>query len=97
MKKIFTLIALAGIAGCSSDMCNSTGTAEVMAKKFVKRDLREPDSAVFSNVETKRDDKCEFTVYGVVSARNGFGGMRTSIFIKHLRVDPQTNRWSVKK
>lgn len=97
MKRIIALVTLTVLTACSNDQCNNASVAEVMAQKFVKRDLRDPESAVFRNVEAKSDGQCEFTVYGIVSARNGFGGMRTSIFVKHLKFNPDTNRWSVTK
>lgn len=97
MKRIIALATLTILTACSNDQCNNASVAEVMAQKFVKRDLRDPESAVFSNVEAKSDGQCKFTVYGAVSARNGFGGMRNSIFIKRLKYNPETNRWSAMK
>jgi hypothetical protein len=58
----------------------SSGSAEIyLAKDAITKMLRDPDSAVFSNVFFVNDRKSETGYYvpvvcGTVNARNGFGG-----------------------
>lgn len=90
------LIAAVALSACDSDPCGSEGMAEIMANKFVKRELRDPDSAKFSETVATRDkaDDCVYIVRGRFSAQNGFGGMTPGVFIVEMRKKRGENMWS---
>lgn len=94
----FLLVACAALAlsGCDSDPCGSEGTAEIMAQKFVKRELRDPDSAKFTQTLTVREspNSCSYLVRGRFSAKNGFGGMTGGVYIVEMRKAKGQNSWS---
>ena len=77
MRIYLATLALVALTACESDPCGSTGMAEIMAQKFVKQELRDPDSAKFTQTVATRDgkDACIYVVKGSFSAANGFGGM----------------------
>ena len=87
---------IASLSGCESDPCGSTGTAELMAEKFVKRELRDPDSAQFDKTVATRDakDACIYMVTGKFSAKNGFGGVTPGVFVVEIRKKRGENSWS---
>lgn len=91
-----TILSMTVLAGCGSDPCGSDGMAEIMAEKFVKRELRDPDSAKFEKTVAKRDakDDCVYIVQGKFSAKNGFGGMNRGVFITEMRKKRGENAWS---
>lgn len=70
--------------------------AAIMAEKFVKRELRDPDSAKFEKTVAKRsaEDECSYVVRGKFSAKNGFGGMNRGVFATEMRKRRGENSWS---
>lgn len=97
MRIFAGLLALAALVSCGeSDPCGSAGMAEIMAQKFVKRELRDPDSASFENTKAERakDDDCAYVVRGTFRAKNGFGGVTPGVFIVEMRRKKGENSWS---
>ena len=72
--------------------------AELMAQKFVKTELREPDSAEFKSAYVSRNGEgsCSYSVSGEVSARNGFGGMAQSSYYVEVERVKGENNWKMK-
>lgn len=95
MRIVLVVGAMAALAGCTPDPCSSTGMAEIMAQNFVKRELREPDSAQFPQTRAVRDstDDCVYSVTGRFSARNGFGGMTSGVFAVEMHKVRGENLW----
>ena len=94
--RIFLVVAgMAALAGCTPDPCSSTGMAEIMAQNFVKRELRDPDSAQFQQTRAVRSttDDCVYSVTGRFSARNGFGGMNQGVFAVEMHKIRGENMW----
>ena len=95
MRLILAAISLAMLVGCDSDPCSNTDMAQIMAQNFVKRELRDPDSAKFTRTAATRDndDACIYIVKGEFSAANGFGGMTGGVFIVEMRKIRDENSW----
>lgn len=91
------LLATILLSACESDPCGSEVMAKIMAEKFVKRELREPDSAKFEGVRVSRNGEgsCSYSVSGTVSARNGFGGMTASGFYAEVERVKGENNWKI--
>lgn len=65
--------------GNQSDTTNGQSETDIdtwkyMAEQDVKQRLRDPDSAVFGNVQVRKNGEIT-AVCGTVNSRNGFGGM----------------------
>lgn len=68
--------------------------AQIMARNFVKRDLKAPSTASFtgSRVETGKD--CTFRVSGAVDAQNSFGAMLRTEYSVTLQYNAATKKWT---
>lgn len=95
---IVIVLILVGLYACGSstaDECGSESLAGIMAENFVKRELRDPDSAKFTQTNAERADDydCSYVVQGRFSARNGFGGMTPGVFAVEMRKERGENSW----
>lgn len=96
---IFGFIFLFGIFGPSNEerFCDETkidhSFAYASAQVFVRRQLREPDSAEMppEAVASTWLGNCTFRVMGSVRARNGFGGYVQNMYSVTVRYDPATD------
>lgn len=77
--------------------CREQGArAFVLAKEFVSSRLKSPATANFPWLDTGVYlGKCQYQVASYVDAQNSFGATIRSHYVAKLKVDPQTNNWSV--
>jgi len=73
-------LGLIGLPGCSSDSGTNEYLAKDMCHTFVKRRLKAPSTAKFSN-ETVKGGPSRWTVVGEVDSENSFGAMLRSPYI----------------
>jgi hypothetical protein len=95
MRVIAAIALVAMLAGCETAPCGDETMAGIMAQNFVRRELRDPDSARFQRVQAIRSgaDECVYSVTGRVASRNAFGGMVQSLFTVEMHKTRGENLW----
>lgn len=94
MKHILALIPLILLAACGNSPCGGgSSMAEIMAEKFVKKQLNDPSSAEFETPSTLDMGECKYQIVGHFRARNGFGGMVKSRYAIDLKYDGDKRLW----
>ncbi|WP_299878434.1 hypothetical protein [uncultured Sulfitobacter sp.] len=78
------------------DTDRAAGSAYVRAQSFIKRSLREPESAIApsSPIRVGWLGQCSFLVVGSIRAKNGFGGYVQNIYAVKTHYDLETDRHS---
>lgn len=107
--KRFVLIGLVSLFlyGCG-DKCDSDVGAFVMSQNFVKKKLKYPSSAVFPYIDDsavsvygdmnkKGLEICEYSVYGYVESKNGFGIMVNNKYEVDLKYNVKKDIWTATK
>lgn len=81
---VIGMIVLVFVVTCSgsSDGPSSGGAslAEVVCERSVKSQLKDPDSAKFSDTATRSTGVDKYETTGIVRARNSFGGMAVNAY-----------------
>ncbi len=68
------IIGLAGPASAANSAATVNAMVETNARELIREKLRDPKSAVFSQIRVSRRSGSPIAC-GLVNARNGFGGM----------------------
>ncbi|MBB6012673.1 hypothetical protein HNR59_002018 [Aquamicrobium lusatiense] len=92
MKHILAVIPLIALTACS-ECGGGEGMAEIMAEKFVKKQLNDPSSAEFDPPSTLDMGECKYQIVGHFRARNGFGGMIKSRYAIEIKYNNETRMW----
>lgn len=79
---LFVVLVTMGMCSGSDDGPRKGGAtlAEIVCERSVKSQLKDPDSAKFSNVTTRSTGPDKYETKGTVRARNSFGGMAVSTY-----------------
>lgn len=87
MKKVIAALALLGLTACSPECGGGADMAEIMAQKFVKRQLKDEDSFKLKRIKATEIGDCRYEVIGTATAANSFGGraeLQFYVDIAHL-------------
>jgi hypothetical protein len=90
----------AEVAERRAGVCSDTTMAFVMSQEFVRRTLKAPATAEFPfitspGVSTRNVGECTFEVSAYVDAENSFGANIRTPYSLIMKVEPQSESWSV--
>ena len=88
-----TALTFGLLSKCGNDTSNTEDSdqlAKVSCQDHIKKNLKDPSSAEFSDIVLDGPKNHEWTITGTVRARNSFGGMAVSTFTCHARNDEGT-------
>lgn len=75
--------------------CEDGGMALIMSRKFVERELSNPESAQFlRNTGNDYIGECRHKISGIFDAKNGFGATMRSSYSVTMVYHPESKRWS---
>ena len=95
MKKLLLLLTFMIIS------CSSEPSPCVISEDFIKKDLRYPDTAVFSafDCSTENNSDGSYTILRKVSAQNAFGVQSSFVYKLQLRFKggdwTETSNWDL--
>lgn len=102
MKALMISAAVLALAGCKQEAvkCSTPELAYKQSQIIVKRQLRDPDSAVFepfsaSGVFIQRPLDCKYIISALYRARNGFGGMNRGHYRMTLITNEAGDSWTL--
>lgn len=108
MKKTTLIIASVAIAvsltGCKeTDYCTDETMAYVMGQNFVKKRLKDPNSAVFPTMNInqgigaaqRHNKECRFVTSGYVDSKNSFGGNVRTKYDTEIEYSKESKTWKL--
>ena len=87
-----------GLASGERDRCINQSSAYYESQRFVRENLKSPDSAEFpieAGINVKQSDACRFVISAKVDAMNSFGAKVRSSYIVDLSFQRKYNRYKL--
>ena len=88
--------AMAGGGSNDSSSSDRTLEAKSMCETFVKRQLKAPATAKFSDESAAKVSATEYTSGGSVDSENSFGALLRSTYVCDMTYDASKQEWTAK-